>query len=142
VTPLWERIIKHFAQEFETSAVTLMREVPVKRAGQILGESDSRMWRMLFARAKAAHAKLSFDNVVWVGADEMNRRKGDNYLKVFADLMAKRILFATPEKNSSVWEAFAGEMLRHNCRPKAIQYAAIDMSAVYTKGASDNLGNA
>jgi hypothetical protein len=49
-----------------------MREMPVKRAGQILGESDTRMWRMLFAHVKEAHARLSFDNVVWVGADEMN----------------------------------------------------------------------
>jgi len=40
------------------------------------------MWRMLSAHVKAAHARLSFDNVVWVGADEMNRRKGHNYLTV------------------------------------------------------------
>jgi hypothetical protein len=91
-----------------------MREMPVKRAGQILGESDSRMQRMLFAHVKAAQARLSFDNVVWVGADEMNRRKGHNYLTVFADLLAKRVLFATLGKDASVWEAFAAELLRHN----------------------------
>jgi transposase len=116
--------------------------MPVKRAGQILGESDTRMWRMLFAHVKAAHARLSFDNVVWVGADEMNRRKGHNYLTVFADLLAKRVLFATPGKDASVWEAFAAELLRHNGHPKAIQYVAIDMSPAYIKGVSDNLGNA
>jgi len=37
---------------------------------------------MLSAHVKAAHVRLSFDNVVWVGADEMNRRKGHNYLTV------------------------------------------------------------
>jgi transposase len=76
VIPSWDGRSKHFTQEFEASAVTLMREMPVKRAGEILCEGDSRMWRMLFAHVKAAHARLSFDNVVWVGADEMNRRKG------------------------------------------------------------------
>ena len=80
VTPPWEGRSKHLTQEFEAFAVTLMREMPVKRAAQILGESDTRMWRMLFAHVKAAHARLSFDTVVWVGADEMNRRKGHNYL--------------------------------------------------------------
>ena len=55
-----------------------MREMPVKRAGQILGESNTQMWRMLFDHVKAAHARLSFDKVVWVGGDEMNRRKGTN----------------------------------------------------------------
>ena len=142
VTPPWEGRSKHFTQEFEAFALTLMREMPVKRAGQILGESDTRMWRMLFAHVKAAHARLSFDNVVWVGADEMNRRKGHNYLTVFADLLAKRVLFATPGKDASVWEAFAAELLRHNGHPKAIQYVAIDMSAAYIKGVSANFGNA
>ena len=47
VPPSWEGRSKHFTQEFEAFAVTLMREIPVKRAGQILGESDTRMWRML-----------------------------------------------------------------------------------------------
>ena len=138
----WEGRSKHFTQEFEAFALTLMREMPVKRAGQILGESDSRMWRMLFAHVKAAHARLSFDNVVWVGADEMNRRKGHNYLTVFADLLAKRVLFATPGKDASVWEAFAAELLRYNGHPKAIRRVAIDMSAAYTKGVASNLGNA
>ena len=142
VTPPWEGRSKHFTQEFEAFALTLMREMPVKRAGQILGESDTRMWRMLFAHVKAAHARLSFDNVVWVGADEMNRRKGHNYLTVFADLLAKRVLFATPGKDASVWEAFAAELLRHNGHPKAIQYVAIDMSPAYIKGVSNNLGTA
>ena len=142
VTPPWEGRSKHFTQEFEAFALTLMREMPVKRAGQILGESDTRMWRMLFAHVKAAYERLSFENVIWVGADEMNRRKGHNYLTVFADLLAKRVLFATPGKDASVWEAFAGELLRHNGHPKAIQYVAIDMSPAYIKGVSDNLGNA
>jgi transposase len=93
-----------------------MPEMPVKRAGQILGESNTRMWRMLLDHVKAAYARLSFDTVVWVGADEMNRRKGHNYLTVFADLVAKRVLFATPGKDASVWAAFAAELLRHNGR--------------------------
>ena len=98
----WERRSKHFTQEFEALAVTLMREMAVKRAGQILCESDSRMCRMLFAHVKAAHARLSSANVVWVGADEINRRKGNNYVPIFADLVAKRVLFATPGKDASI----------------------------------------
>ena len=142
VTPPWEGRSKHFTQEFEAFAVTLMREMPVKRAGQILGESDSRMWRMLFAHVKAAYARLSFENVVWVGADEMNRRKGHNYLTVFADLVQKRVLFATPGKGSETWEAFASEMPRHNGHPKSITQVAIDMSGAYIKGVRDHFGNA
>jgi hypothetical protein len=78
VTPPWEGRSNQFTQEFEAFAVILMREKTVKRAGQILGESDPRRWRMLSAHVKAVYAGLSFDNMVWMGADEINRRKGHN----------------------------------------------------------------
>ena len=42
VTPPWEGRSKHFTQEFEAFAMTLMREMPVKRAGQILGVERER----------------------------------------------------------------------------------------------------
>lgn len=92
--------------------------------------------------AGSACARWSFENVVWVGADEINRWKGHNRLTVFADLMAKKVLFATPDKNAAVWETFAMELLCNNGHPKPIQYVAIDMSATYTKEVSDNFGNA
>jgi transposase len=72
----------------------------------------------------------------------MNRRNEHNYPTVFADLMTKRVHFARRCLDASVWEAFAAELLRHNGHPKAIQHVAIDMSAAYAKGVSDNLGNA
>jgi len=142
VKPPWEGRSKHFTQEFEGFALTLMREMPVKRAGEILGETDHRLWRMLFAHVDGAHAQLSMEDVVWVGADEMNRRKGHNYLTVFVDLMAKRVLFATEGKDAATWETFAAELLKHNGHPKAITQAAIDMSPAYAKGVRENLPNA
>ena len=138
VTPPREGLRKNFTQEFEASAVTLMREMPVKRAGHILGESDTMMWRMLIARVKTWHSKFSFDDVVWVGSGEIKRRKGHNYLTVFWDLLAKQVLFGTPGKDSSVWEGLALELPWHNGYPMAIQHIAIDMSVAYTEEASYN----
>lgn len=142
VRPPWEGRSHRFTQEFEGFALTLMREMPVKKAGEILGETDQRLWRMLFAHVDAAWADLSWENVIWVGADEMNRRKGHNYLTVFVDLEAKRVLLAVEGKDASVWERFAAELGRHNGHPKAITQVAIDMSPAYQKGVRDNFGNA
>ena len=110
VTPPWEGRSKHFTQEFEAFALTLMREMPVKRSAQILGESETRMSRTLFAYMKAAYERLSFENVVWVGADEINRRKGHNYLTVFADLLAKRVSSPLPARMPGF-----GRLLLRNC---------------------------
>jgi transposase len=138
----WEGRSRGLTQEFEAFALTLMREMPVKKAGEILGETDQKLWRALFAHVAAAWQDLSWENVVWVGADEMNRKKGHNYLTVFADLAAKRVLLAVEGKDASVWERFAEELGRHNGHPKAITMVAIDMSPAYQKGVRENLGNA
>jgi transposase len=121
--------------------VTLMGVMTVKRAGQILGESESRMWRMLSVHVKVAHARLSFDNVVWVWADEMHPREGHKYLTVLA-LLAKQMFLGSPSKNAPVFPVFFAELLRHNGHAKTIQHVAIDISTAYTNGVSDNLGNA
>ena len=42
--PPWEGHSKHFTQKIEAFAVTLMRVMPLKRAGQTVGEKDKRMW--------------------------------------------------------------------------------------------------
>jgi len=142
VTPPWEGRSKHFSKEFEAFALTLMREMPVKKAGEILGETDQRMWRMLHAHVEAARARADWSEVVWVGADEMNRKKGHNYITVFADLVNKRVLFGTEGKDASVWERFAQELQAHNGHPKAVTQVAIDMSPAFIKGVRDNFGNA
>jgi transposase len=138
----WEGRSRGLTQEFEAFALTLMREMPVKKAAEILDETDQKLWRALFAHVAAAWADLSWENVVWVGADEMNRRKGHNYLTVFVDLVAKRVLLAVEGKDATVWERFSEQLLKHNGHPKAITQIAIDMSPAYQKGVRENFGNA
>jgi transposase len=138
----WEGRSRGLTQEFEAFALTLMREMPVKKAGEILGETDQKLWRALFAHVDAAWAELSWEHVVWVGADEMNRKKGHNYLTVFVDLVAKRVLLAVEGKDATVWERFSEQLGRHNGHPKAITQIAIDLSPAYQKGVREHFGNA
>jgi len=87
-----------------------MREMPVSKAGEILGETIRNLWRALFAHVDAAWKDLSWENVVWVGADEMNRKKGHNYLTVFVDLQARRVCWPWRAKTPA-----PGNALRSNC---------------------------
>src|SRR5712671_3228418 len=138
----WEGRSRGLTQEFEAFALTLMREMPVKKAGEILGETDQRLWRMLHAHVEAARARADWSEVVWVGADEMNRKKGHNYITVFADLVNKRVLFGTEGKDASVWVRFAQEFGAHNGHPKSVTQVAIDMSRAFIKGVRENFGTA
>jgi len=100
------------------------------------------LWRALFAHVDAAWVELSWENVVWVGADEMNRKKGHNSLTVFVDLVAKRVLLAVEGNDATVWARFSEQLGQHNGHPKAITQIALDMSPAYQKGVRENFGNA
>jgi transposase len=138
----WQGKGKHFTKDFEAFALTLMREMPVRRAGEILGEGDTRLWRMLFHHVKAAHAALDLSELVHLGVDEMSIRKGHEYLTVFADLLERRVIFATEGKDSATFRTFCEELLRHNGHPYSVTKVAIDMSAAYQKGVRENMRNA
>ena len=114
----------------------------MKRAGEILGEHDTRLWRMLFAHIASARTQLDLGELVSLGVDEMSSRKGHHYLTVFADLVARRVVFATGGKDHTTFERFCEDLLAHNGHPKAITQVAIDLSAAYQKGVRENLGNA
>jgi transposase len=138
----WEGEGKHFTRDFEAFALTLMREMPMTKAGDILGETDTRLWRLLFAHVDKAYAALELSNLVHLGVDEMSTRKGHHYLTVFADLVEKRVVFATEGRDHTTFRRFAEEILQHNGHPKAISAVAMDMSPAYQKGAREELGNA
>jgi len=141
VVPPWEGQAKHFTREFEAFALTLMREMPVAKAAEILGETDTRMWRLLLGYVEEAYERVDMSEVTCVGVDEMARAKGQRYLSVFADLLKRRVLFATPDRDSETWAAFVEALLRHNGHPHALTHASMDMSAAYAKGARENCRN-
>jgi len=138
----WEGEGKHFTKDFEAFALTLMREMPAAKAAEIVRENDTRLWRMLFAHMGKAYAQLDLSELVHLGVDELSCRKGHDYLTVFADLVKRRVVYATEGKDHTTFERFAEEILKHNGHPKAITQVAIDMSLAYTKGVKENLGNA
>ncbi len=142
VRPPWEGLSGHFSREFEAFALLLMREMPVSQVGEVVGESDTRLWRMLFKHVDGAYAEADFSNVCCVGVDELNVRKGHEYISVFADLSAKRVLFATEGKDAGTWDRFVQALEAHNGHRHAITQVSMDMSQAYRSGVAQTCRNA
>jgi transposase len=142
VRPPWEGLSTHFTKEFEAFALLLMREMPVSKAADLVGETDTRMWRMLFRQVDAAYAEADFSNVCCVGVDEMCVRKGREYISVFADLLAKRVIFATEGKDRETWVQFVEALEKHNGHRHAITQASMDMSKAYQAGVAQTCRHA
>ena len=142
VTPPWEGLSNHFSQAFEAYVLLLAREMPVARVARLIGETDTRLWRLINAHVQNARAQADYSNVTCVGVDEMAVRKGHHYLSVFADLIGRRVLFGAPGKDASVFESFSDDLGEHNGHPHAILEVSMDMSPAYRKGVAENCRNA
>lgn len=138
----WEGKIKGFTRLFEAFALTLLREMPVNAGARVLGEQDTRLWRLLNAYVEEAHRQAGFSEVKTIGCDELSARKGHSYLSVFADLEAKQVVYATAGKDSSTWDRFAEELPKHGAKVEQIETVSIDMSPAYKKGSRDNFPDA
>lgn len=140
VTPPWEGLAKHFTRGFEAMLLLLLRQMPVAAVARQVGETDTRLWRLLHAHVAAAWPAVDWRGVVCVGCDELSVRKGHHYVSVFCDLLGKRVLFAAPGKDRSTWAAFVTALGAHNGPPRAITEASIDMSPADIAGVRENLG--
>jgi transposase len=132
----WEGLSKHFTFGFEAAALLLLREMPVKKVGEVLGETDQRLWRMLREQVSAAHALVDMSELRIVGCDEMAIAKGHNYITAFADLARRQVLFATLGRDKETWQRFADELIMHNADATQITQASMDMSPAYQAGAA------
>ena len=138
----WEGLSVHFTAAFEAMSLMLMKEMPVKRAAEITREHDTRLWRIMAAHVAAAYEQLDFSNVTHLGVDELAARKGHKYLTIFADMVAKRVLYAVPGRDSTTWRRFVKELKKHSGNRKKIKCVSMDMSVPYQKGIADNCPNA
>ena len=140
--PPWEGLSAHCTKEFEAFALLLMREMPLSKVAEAVGETDTRLGRMLFRQGDAAYAEADFSNMCCVAVDELSVRKGHEYVSVFADLVRKRVLFATEGKDHHVWGDFVAVLEKHNGHRHAITQVSLDLSPAYQKGVKETCRNA
>jgi transposase len=131
VPPPWEGLSMHFTKGFEAMALLLLREMPVATVADLLDETDTRLWRMIFAHVDAAYARRDMSEVTRIGVDEMSLRKGHEYLTIFADLKDKSVLFATEGRDKETWKAFIEEWEKHEGHRHQLTCVSMDMSKAY-----------
>jgi transposase len=60
----------------------LARHMAIKTVATEIGETDTRVWRVVELYVREAYDKLSFKDISRVGVDEYSHR-GHNYITVF-----------------------------------------------------------
>ena len=134
VTVPWARPGSGFSQLFEAMIVTLSTHMPANTVARLLGIGDDAVWRILHHYVDRARAVEDFSGVTAVGIDETAARRGHDYITLFHDMDARRVLFACPGRDQSTVATFVEDMRAHGGSPEQIEAVSIDMSKAYIAG--------
>ena len=138
----WARPDSGFTLLFEAFAVKLATSMPVLSVARLVDEHDTLIWRIITHYVEAARAKADHSKVNQIGIDETASRRGQKYVSLFVDLEQRKVLFATPGKDSSTVAAFTEDLKAHGGDPNAVTEVSADMSKAFAKGVAENLHNA
>jgi transposase len=130
----WARSGSGFTLLFEALIMLMAKAMPVKSIADIVKEHDTRLWRVLDHYVGASRQEADFSAVTDVGVDETSSKRGHNYVSLFVDLEAPRVLFVTEGKDASTLERFKTDLEVHQGDPSHIQEICCDMSPAFIKG--------
>ena len=140
----WARPGSGFTLLFEALLMAMLAEMPVKAVADLVGEHDTRLWRLLHHHVAQARAKLDMGEVTRVGVDETSARRGQDYVSLFVDLDAPkpRVLFATEGRDHTTVERFAADLVAHDGDPERVRDVSADMSPAFEQGVRASLPGA
>ncbi len=140
----WARPGSGFTLMFEAFVMALAREMPVSAVAALVGEDDTRIWRIIRHYVKEAHDNQDWSTVTAVAIDDTATRKAHRYATVTVEIDREgldpaRLLFMTPERTVNSVGQWVKAMADHGAVPEQVQLVAIDMSAAYQKGVAEQL---
>jgi transposase len=138
----WAREGSGFTLLFEAFILAMAKEMPINAVARLVGEHDTRIWRILHHYVEQARGEQDYSKVTTIGLDETSSKRGHNYITVFVDMARSKVLFATPGKDAATLTAFKEDLEAHGGRPGQIKHACCDMSPAFIRGIEDTFENA
>ncbi len=127
---------------FEAFMIELCKAMPVNTLAKLIGEHDTRIWRVIKHYVTEAREKENFSEVINVGIDETSSKRGHNYVSVFVDLNESKVIYATEGKDSKAVDSFKDDFKKHGGEPDKVENICCDMSPAFIKGVEENFSNA
>lgn len=138
----WAREGSGFTLLFEAFIMAMAKEMPVKAIARLVGEHDTRIWRVVHHYVEEVRSKQDQSGVCAVGMDETSSKRGHNYITVFVDMDHSKVLFATPGKDAATLSAFKEDLEAHGGAAANVTQACCDMSPAFIRGVEDTFENA
>jgi transposase len=138
----WARPGSGFTLLFEALAMTLVTHMPVAAAARLMGEHDTRIWRIVFHYVEAAVARMDLGAMRRVCIDETAAKRGHDYITLFVDIDRRSVVFIADGREAKTVAEFADHVDAHNSDASRIKEVCVDMSGAFIKGVTENLTEA
>ena len=138
----WARPGSGFTLMFEALLMVLVRSMTVREAARLVGEHDTRLWRLLNYHVEDARTRVDMSEVSRIGVDETGAKRGQKYITLVVDMEEKKLLFGVDGRDQETLKAFKEDLVAHGGDPARITEASIDMSPAFIKGLGDHFPNA
>jgi transposase len=127
VTVPWARPGSGFTLLFEAFVMTLVKDMPVAAVARLVGEHDTRLWRVIQHYVDTAVARMDLSDLRSVAIDETAAKRGQDYISLFVDIDARKVVYVTEGNDAETVARFADHVDDHNSDASRIKQVCIDM---------------
>ena len=138
----WARKQSGFTLLMDAIILMLAQSMPVSKVAEMLGEHDTKIWRVIIYYIKKSRAKEDFSSVSTIGIDETSFKKGHKYVTILADIENSKVIYVCEGKDSSTLSKFREDLINHGGEPTMIQSISCDMSLAFINGISSEFPDA
>jgi transposase len=138
----WARPGSGFTLLFEGLVLTMVKDMPVLSLARLVGETDTRIWRIVQHYVEQAVTRMDLSEVRQIAADETSAKRGHDYVSLFVDLARRRVIHVADGKTAETVDEFAQKLEAHGGDREQITDASIDMGASFIAGVERNFPHA
>lgn len=145
----WARPGSGFTLLFEAYVMAFAGEIPMAVLARMVGEHDTRLWRIVKRHVEEARERVEMKEVASVVVDETSRAKRHSYVSIFLEpkkldedgevTSPARVLFVTEGRSHEAFHGFLADLSGHGGDPKRVKDVCMDMSPAYMRGAAETL---
>lgn len=142
VTAPWAGKLSGFTLLFEAFVLLLAREMTFTGAARIAGLSVHRVMTLCERYVNEAVSTADFSEVRRLAIDETSKAKRHEYVTLFADEAARKVIFVADGNEAATVAAFVRNLCAHRGKPSQIESVSMDMWPAFIRGVTDHLPNA
>lgn len=137
VTAPWARKNSRFTLMFEGYAMLILADMPILKASKLMRCDEKSLVNMMRYWVNKAVNEDNLSNVAALSIDETSFKRGQSYVTVIVDAMARRVIDVEQGRSDQTVIDFSYKLEKKGGDCGKIRYVTSDMSKAYMNGIAE-----